>query len=225
MIVGNGMIATAFKNIDYDLSDYILFASGVSNSKCRDFGEFNREFLTLKNTLDNNKTLIYFSTSSVFDPGLQNSEYVKHKLILEKYIQENFKNYIIYRLPNVIGKTVNPNTMINYFSNAIWSNSTVNIFRNSTRYIIDIDDVIKYVLLTKGITNSIINLNFNIKYYVIDIWKEIEILLNKKGKSILINKGIDYDVDNSLFTKVLGEINIPDLNNENYLIKVLKKHL
>ena len=89
MIVGNGMIATAFKNIDYDLSDYILFASGVSNSKCRDFGEFNREFLTLKNTLDNNKTLIYFSTSSVFDPSLQNSEYVKHKLILEKYIQEN----------------------------------------------------------------------------------------------------------------------------------------
>lgn len=225
MIIGSGMIASSFSNLNYDFSDCILFASGVSNSKCKDPAEFEREYSLLKSTLKFNKRLIYFSTSSVFDPSLESSFYVRHKLRIESFINQNFKDYVIYRLPNIIGKTNNKNTLINYFSEAIHTGLLVKIFNNSTRYILDVDDVVKYVLLTKKkASNCIINLNFNINYTVPEIWKELEFVLTKKGKAMVSDQGVEYKVDNSLFISIMGQIEVPELNDVNYLSKTIQKY-
>jgi hypothetical protein len=224
MIIGRGMIANAFNNIKNDFSNYILFASGVSNSRCKDPIEFEKEFSLLKNTLKFNKRLIYFSTSSIFDPSLDSSLYVKHKLRVESFIEKNFKEYIIYRLPNVVGNTKNKNTLINNFVDSILSKNHVNLHKFSSRYIIDVDDVVNYVLLTKHVSSCVININFNIKYKITEIWKEVEKVLAKKGNATVVNLGGEYKVDNSLFISKMGDIEIPELNQDNYLSKTLQKY-
>jgi nucleoside-diphosphate-sugar epimerase len=225
MIIGRGMIAKAFGDSNNQLSDCILFASGVSNSRCEDLIEFERELSLLKSTLKYNKRLIYFSTSSIFDPNLESSSYIKHKLHIESFIEGHFNEYIIYRLPNVVGKTKNKNTLINNFADAILTGTSVKLFKNSTRYIIDVDDVVNYVLLTKNTSNCIINLNFNINYSITKIWKEIELVLEKKGKALVIDQGSKYKIDNSLLISKLGNIEIPELNEVFYLRKTLQKYL
>tara|TARA_B100000795_G_C22706742_1_gene401857 strand:- start:96 stop:788 length:693 start_codon:yes stop_codon:yes gene_type:complete len=225
IIVGNGMISRAFKDSSYDFSDCIIFASGVSNSKCIDPLEFDREFNTLEKTLKYDKRIIYFSTSSIYDDSLIGSSYIKHKLNIESFITTKFKDYIIYRLPNVIGLTKNKNTLFNYFSDSILNERSVSLYKKSTRYILDIDDLVKYVFLTKNTSNSVINLNFNIPYKVTEIWQEVEKALNKKGISTLLNIGNDYKIDNSLFIKEIGENEIPELNDRSYLQKTIQKYL
>ena len=50
-IVGNGMIAKVFNNFKSDSTNCLIFASGVSDSTCKDPNQFIREELLLKNEL------------------------------------------------------------------------------------------------------------------------------------------------------------------------------
>ena len=68
MIIGNGLLAQAFS--EYNNNDEILiFASGVSNSLEEKESEFDREAKLLKSVITNypDKTMVYFSTCSVYD--------------------------------------------------------------------------------------------------------------------------------------------------------------
>ena len=224
-VVGNGMIANAFLSSDYELSNCIIFASGVSNSKCSDISEFEKELELLKKYIQEKKTLIYFSTSSIYDSNKNSNYYVKHKINLEKFISSTFDKFLIYRLPNVIGKSKNNNTMINFFKESLEKNRCITIEKNSTRYFIDIDDLVRYVYLTHKNSNCILNINFNINYKIIDIWDQVCEISNKKGLFKLIDSGSSYKIDNSLFVKILGKNNIPELDDYNYLKKILKKYI
>jgi nucleoside-diphosphate-sugar epimerase len=224
MIIGKGMVASAFIGSEVALEN-LIFASGVSNSQCKDPAEFEKEFLLLKKALNFKKKIIYFSTSSICDKELVDSHYINHKLNMENFIAKNFSEYLIYRLPNVIGNTKNKNTLINNFADSILKNSTVKLFKNSTRYIIDVDDVVNYVCLTSYLSNSIINLNFNIKYSITEIWNEIQDAIGVRGKSIELDFGKSYNVDNSFFINELKENNIPELNDQYYLKRILNKYL
>ena len=85
MVIGNGMIAKRFAA--YTGNDqFIIFASGVSNSRTNDTAAYNREAALLLDTIKHNKdkTLVYFSTCSIYDPGEKDSPYVLHKLKMEK---------------------------------------------------------------------------------------------------------------------------------------------
>ena len=128
-------------------------------------------------------------------------------------------------MPNVVGKTKNKNTLINNFADAILTGTSVKLFKNSTRYIIGVDDVVNYFHLTKNTSNCIINLNFNINYTITEIWKEIELVLDQKGKAIVIDQGSEYKIDNSLFISKLEDIEIPELNEICYIRKTLQKYL
>ncbi len=65
MVIGNGLIGNIFKLVDSD--NYLIFASGVSNSMENNDGEFNREFDLLKSHINTNKKFIYFSTVNIND--------------------------------------------------------------------------------------------------------------------------------------------------------------
>ena len=62
-IVGNGLIAKAFKDFNFS-KNCVIFASGVSDSADENNLNFEREFNLLEKTIKNfrNIRLIYFST-------------------------------------------------------------------------------------------------------------------------------------------------------------------
>jgi nucleoside-diphosphate-sugar epimerase len=140
MVVGNGLVANAFKDID---DKYIIFASGVSNSSNIDNNLFDRERQLIMQYQSTDKTLIYFS--SIFSIT-SNSPYFEHKRNMENLIIENFKSYYIFRMPQIIGYGGNPNNIINLFVNKILDNDIITIWKNSKRSIIDIKDVVDIVL-------------------------------------------------------------------------------
>ena len=122
-IIGSGFIAKSFKKKNYFLrkKNCILYAAGVSNSRSKDKSLFDKDFLRIKNTKNLSKTykIIYISSCSVVDPSRNKSLYLKKKIENEKYIKKNFKKYLIIRLPEIIGKNKNKNTLVNYFFNKI----------------------------------------------------------------------------------------------------------
>ena len=101
MIIGNGLIANGFDKYRYN-DDVLIFASGVSNSMENNENEFNKEYELLKDSIDIPSKLIYFSTCSIVDDS-NKSPYILHKIKMEKLIRENSNNYLIFRLPIVVG--------------------------------------------------------------------------------------------------------------------------
>ena len=124
MIIGNGLIGKHFM-IDFFKSDkIILFASEVSDSLCKDESQFKREENLLLSYLENSKSInyfIYFSTISIYDPSINNSPYVKHKMKMESLIL-NYPNTIIFRIGQVASQKMgNKNNLLNFIYNAIIS--------------------------------------------------------------------------------------------------------
>ncbi|WP_333850847.1 hypothetical protein [Epilithonimonas sp.] len=67
MIIGRGLIASLFRDMDQE--NIIFFASGVSNSLETSPEEFLREENLIRKTFTENpdKLFIYFSTCSIYD--------------------------------------------------------------------------------------------------------------------------------------------------------------
>ena len=200
MVVGNGLVANRFKEMYSTNNNFIIFASGVSNSKCTNTEDFNREIELLKKTIEINssKIIIYFSTCSIYDKEEESSMYVLHKKEIEKYIINNCRSWYIFRVPNVLGNTTNPNTFFNFFYNAIKIGTIFTLWQNASRNLIDIDDVfvtVDYIIKNKLFQNTIINLANPINTSVLEIVKTIENLLKKKGNYMLIDKGNSYPID------------------------------
>jgi nucleoside-diphosphate-sugar epimerase len=142
MIVGNGLLAS---KCDIQAEDVIVFASGVSNSNETREREYNREVdLLLKQ--DRDKKLVYFSTCSIYDSHYRGEDYIGHKLNMETIIEKEFPFHCIVRLPNVVSNSSNPNTLFNYLRSSTQSGKRVKIFKNSFRYLVDVDDVKGYVM-------------------------------------------------------------------------------
>ena len=64
-----------------------------------------------------NKKLIYFSSTSV-ETG-KRSKYISFKLMVEKYIKSNFSDFLILRLPNVVGNTENKSQLLPFIKNSL----------------------------------------------------------------------------------------------------------
>ena len=91
----------------------VIYAAGISNSKTRNERELIKEIKYLKEYIKNklgNNLLIYISTCSLTDNNRNKSAYVRNKSKIEKYISKNSLNYLIIRLPEVVGKNQNKNT-------------------------------------------------------------------------------------------------------------------
>ena len=229
MIIGNGLVAKAFIKYEHD-NDVLIFASGVSNSSEQKNENFNREFNLLKDKVHEKKLLIYFSTCSLFDDSLKSTPYILHKKRIEEFIEKNFKKFIIFRLPTLIGETENPHTFFNFFINKIISGEKIDIHKYAHRYLIDIDDI--SLILPKFIENKIyfskkINIAFSNPSSVLKITKLFEDSLNKEAKISLIEKGEKFNIENNLFLKKIKEINYKYNNDYNKILinKYCKSYL
>lgn len=224
MIIGNGLIASLFK--DSDREDVIFFASGVSNSLETRSEEFLREENLIKKTIQENpeKIFIYFSTCSIYDSSKTGSDYVLHKLKMEQIIKNSTEKYLILRVSNAVGNGGNPNLLMNYLVRSVKSSETVNVHTKATRNLIDAEDVknLTYSLLESGHLNRIVNIAYPQNYSVIEILEIIERYFNKKLDLNLIKAGSGYDISITDIEDYFKAHNLT--NKEVYLCKILEKY-
>ena len=222
MIVGTGLLATAF-NMYKDCNKVLIFASGVSNSAEQNDGEFEREINLLETFIDTDMKLVYFGTTSIYDEDFKHSKYIKHKTFIENTIVTHSKNYIIFRLPTVIGISTNKNTFFNGITDAI-INGNVHIKNNAVRYLIDIDSLSQYLPpIINTDKNCIMNVCFNNKAYVKDIVSLMGSIMKKDYLEHIIDGGYEYEINNSEF---ISKIPTESIENTNfYTYNTLKKYL
>jgi UDP-2-acetamido-2,6-beta-L-arabino-hexul-4-ose reductase len=198
MIVGNGMIANAFESYQNN-SRVLIFASGVPNSLEINIHNFNREELLLKKVISENKnhSIVYFSTCSIEDPSINQSQYVVHKLKMELIIKGMASNFFIFRLPQVVGNSKSP-IFVNYLFNAIMSDGSIDIYKHSSRNLIGINDVFEichFIINNNKFINQITNIatphNLDVGYIV----SEVESITKRMSKKNILNVGARYDIN------------------------------
>ncbi len=224
MIIGNGLIARAFKSYFENDSDFIVFASGVSNSSEKNFNEFNRERSLLLNAIAENKFLLYFSTCSLYDSELKNSPYVQHKKDMEALVSGS-RQFMIFRLPQVIGKTENQNTLTNYIFIHIINGIKFCVWKKAQRNIIDIEDVasiVNYLIRHTDIHNSIINVACSFSISMPTLIATFENVTGISAKYDLIDSGAAYPIDITFISKFLSKLEINF--DKNYIEKIIRKY-
>jgi nucleoside-diphosphate-sugar epimerase len=220
-IVGSGFIAARFKKYLKFLKkkNVIIYAAGISNSLDEYKKNLEREVFKIKNfILNNRKKLIYISTYSVKDDSRRRKLYVKNKIKIEKIIKQESEKYMIIRLPEIIGKNKNPNTLTNFFYNKIVRNESFTVFKNSRRNLLDVDDAIKNcikIIRSDKKNKSVVNLlnkKFNTPLQIVNNFEKI---LKKKGI---------YKFKNTKKKKWSLKNNYYVYSKKDYLIKSLKKY-
>jgi len=219
MIVGNGMIATAFKKHIKSSGD-VIFASGVSDSSCTIKSEYNREIKllqqTIGNCLFNKKRIIYFSSAGeiygdCLEAKSENSlpnpitEYGHHKADCEKEIVNSGVDYLILRLPNAVGFNQNKKQLIPFLVNRA-IHGKVELQQDATRDLLGVDDLAQLTVnLANSVKNNeIINLASGISIAVTDIFNEIENILDVKAYVKLVNGGVKHNFSIDKLTELLN---------------------
>jgi nucleoside-diphosphate-sugar epimerase len=226
MVIGNGLVARRFEL--YNSEDpFLVFASGVSNSKTKNPEAYNREMQLLKESIlkYNTQSIIYFSTCSIYDPQEKGSAYVQHKLQIEDLIQTHARQYQIFRVSNLAGTSSNPNTLLNFFFNHIKNGINFDVWTNACRNIIDIDHaylIIDHILKNNLFPNQVINIANPVNHRVKEIVATIESFLNIKSNYIEIEKGACFEIDISTIQHIIQKLGIR-LDHE-YLEDLLHKY-
>lgn len=227
MIIGNGLVASAFLDKYINDNCVVVFASGVSDSNEKNLQAYGREkdlLLSTLKLLNENQTIIYFSTCSIYDKSKSEDMYVKHKKEMEYHVSHIAKNYYIFRLPQLIGKSQNKHTLLNFFHENIKNKRAINIFSKSTRNLIDIDDVRAIaIFLVENVLyqNTILNIANEFNYTPIEIVHCFEEILGLKADIKLLEEGARYDIDISVILPICNHLNI---SFDKYLMKKIKKY-
>ena len=226
MVIGNGTMAKAFLELSQS-NDFLVFASGVANSK-----EFLKEAFEREKKLLNENILkyshlnfIYFSTCSIYDLEEQNSPYVIHKLAMEEIIKTNCPRYNIFRVSNVVGFTTNTTTIFSYLVNNIKNQISFQLWAKAHRNILDIDDIAKiviYIIKNEEYANKIINIANPQNYAVSYLVSEIESFFQVAANYEIVNKGNLFEIDTKIIENLFPKLDIY-LTNQ-YINKLLKKY-
>ena len=205
----------------------MIFASGVSNSKSTVQADYDREFELLRRITSENehKEFVYFSTCSIDDPSESKSAYILHKERVEESIQANLKKYLIFRVSNLVGKSDNPHTILNYITNNIRNQVHFNLWVNATRNLIDVDDffkIVNHILRNNLFSNRVVNIANPQNYQVQQIVAETEQYYNTKGNYDLIPKGCNFNINISDIAPYFDELQLDF--GQDYLKKLLAKY-
>lgn len=224
MIIGNGLIASLFK--DYKKNDCVFFASGVSNSLETDEKQFLREENLILETINMFPDLIfvYFSTCSIYDSTKKESPYVLHKLKMEQIIKNNSRRWLILRVSNAVGNGGNPHLLMNYLVRSVKNNETINVHTKATRNLIDTADIkaICLNLIEDHTENHILNIAYLSNYSITEIVEIMEQYFDKKIELNLIKSGSGYDIEISEIENYFFKNHLD--NKEKYLKKILDNY-
>lgn len=226
MIVGQGMLARAFDVFGCDGATTI-FVSGVSNSRCTDALQFEREESLLRATLDRHSAtgpFVYFGTCSVYDPSATNAPYVVHKRRMEDIVLHNGAGLVV-RLPQVAGPKSSPDTLLLALCNRIRAREPITIWRHATRNIIDVADVVRIVTewLQRPLNDDrIVNIASPVSFPIARIVDLIEHALGIKATCRFEERGAVYNIDISAIVPIIERLAINF--DGDYVIRVVEKY-
>ena len=224
MIIGNGLLANAFAHYYADYVEVVIFASGVSNSRESREEAFLREKQLLTNALDAHRFIVYFSTCSVDDPELSSTPYCVHKKQMELLVRRA-ERYAIFRLPQVVGFTPNPNTLTNYLYKQVTSGTAFQVWRHAKRNLIDVDDVASianHMISNSFSENITTNIATPFPISILDLVKTFELVLGKKANYIIVDTGGTYEIDVDLAVEVASKFGIDF--DEIYVENLIRKY-
>lgn len=225
MVVGNGLVANSLKNVKWD-SKYLFFASGVSNSKSARIEDYTRERQLILSEINLNpeKHLVYFSTCSVLD-GSNVSDYVKHKREIESLIIEKVPNYVIVRISNLVGKSRNPHTILNYLVNSVRTNQEFELWEGAKRNLLDVDDFVDVlqIILPKLNNSDVLNIYNPKSIEVLNLVNIIEGFLDVSANYRIRKFSNHFDITESLETPNYL-ISYKNFYKEGYIKNLLAKY-
>ena len=223
MIVGNGLLAKSFLKSSLG-DDFLIFASGVSNSTSTTIDDFKREkdLLIKSLSINKEKKLIYFS--SFFSTTVE-TPYLSHKREIENIIKSTNNTFYIFRLPQIIGIGGNPYNIINLFVMKILNKDTIEVWKDSKRSIIDVEDVVRIVswIVENKVENKIYDISKIESIYVLEIVEILEDILNQKSNILLVDKNTSKPLNNS--PEIDEAITNLSIDRDKYTKKILKKYV
>lgn len=148
MILGNGLIASAFKRFHSDIpQDTVVIARGVSNSLeiCDEAYEREWQFLQeAVSTASPTTRFVYFSSSKL-DSSLRPDDrrYFHEKLSMEQMLlSEVGPRVLIVRLPQLVGSGGHPNNAFNYLWRSVCADVSLKVFSDGERReLLDVSEV------------------------------------------------------------------------------------
>lgn len=228
MIVGSGLIARAFINGGANaLADTCFYAAGVSNSGCRDEREYLRERERLDAALSEcppGDRFVYFSTCSIEDPAMRESEYVRHKIRMENLVRWR-PGHLILRLPQVAGRTPNPHTLLNYLHARITQSERFQVWGGAMRNIIDAGDVVKIamdLIVTENASAETIDIANPRSTTMPDIVKAMERVLGVRAVCDIVDKDSGAPIDTGRIAAAIERCDIAF--GDTYLDDILRKY-
>lgn len=223
MIVGSGLVARAFAPRYTDDNSTVIFASGVSNSNEIDPAAFERERVMLTRYLANgSQHVIYFGSCNVVN-AKEHSAYFMHKRAMETLVIESGRGTVL-RLPQVVGRTRNQNTLTNFLRDCILQEQQLTLWAHAQRNLIDIDDVaaIATRLLDVGTAPPVVAIASPWSLPMPRIVDLFEQVLNRRAHRVLVDRGEAMVIDSTMSEQIARNIGIdfgPD-----YPLRVIQKY-
>lgn len=227
MVIGNGLLAKAFATFSSDNS-VVIFASGVSDSTCSDEREYERETKLLEETIQrySGAILVYFSTTGVKDPDLQNTRYVLHKKSMEEKILLGCKAYSILRVSNVVGVGGNKKNILNFLIEKIKNQEPFEVWLGSARNFVGINEVfllVKSLIADGRFLNQTVDIVAPESIRIIDLVDYLGNLLGTKPQYSVINRGGQPAYDHEICNTLRRDYNIN--MDSKYQYELIRKHV
>ena len=227
-VIGCGVIADRFAAYALQ-SNCVIFAGSIHNSRITDTSEIAREEDSIRAALaatNSSTNFVYFSSCSIDDEAQVQSAYVEHKKRMEQLIQASASKWLILRLPQILALSDDKNSLANFLVTAITTGKHFELWQDTSRNFIDIDDVysIANLLITeKTYTNCVINIASPISTSVSDFVDILEGYLGRNGNYELVSLGGGaYPLEISEIESIFGSLGIDF--GPGYLLKAVDKY-
>ncbi len=225
MIVGSGMVAEAFSPYR-SKSAVKIFAAGVSKSNETRASEFERERNLLSSHLENfSGCFVYFSTCSIHYVDPAQSAYVRHKLMIEDDIKRKASEFLIFRLPQLVGRSDNPNTLTNYFYERLIRGERFVVHKDATRSLLDIEHafaICDRLISDRAFRNRAADVCLPYSVPVIDIVRTFEKILQTPARCDIVPGGEAFFCPTDDLSSVHSSVGIEF--DASYVETVLRKY-
>ena len=226
-VIGKGQLAQAFFHQDDE--NTCVFASGVANSQETKDSAFLREENLLIKSLkkSNQKKFVYFSSCALSSKTYEKNAYYKHKEKMENIIKQHSHNYYIFRVPQLFSDIKDHPTLINFLYTSIKNGQHFIIYRNAYRYVIDLNDVYRFVIhfLEKQPSCVTVDLANPYRYSIYEIVQVLEKLIGKSALYTIEEKTDGYMLELKYFNKFIKEYHLEFNCGKDYLEEKLKRRL
>lgn len=225
MIVGGGLLAGAFREHYGDQHDTVIFASGVSNSHESRKSEFDRERKLLSEHLASSSgKFVYFGSCAVGNPNEFKTPYLAHKATMEELVCSSRRGMVL-RLPQVVGHSSNPNTLINFLRNHLLTGKGFTVWARAERNLIDIDDIVP---IARALIDEhwgefeVASIAALKSTPMLEIVHAFEMALGVTGRYLVEEKGVAFPIDTSIIEPVSQKLGI-DLGGD-YVQRIARKY-